>query len=435
MVWEYDSTACPQTIVRLYRGMMKACVNQSNTYEGSTVVVEHLDKDQAERLELAESFILCGHQAFKTHIKIAVFIHKDDQMEVAQGQFNDKEGKGDLTRLQSGMSLMQVQASMSMKEKLRQVRGAICVNQREIAHTRLEAIAGADNPYSLITIFGRGHLAIKAGGAVYVTRCSPTEVLPRSDRNCTEEIPVMVNGMDTFVDPISYVIKSAGTPIHCNDVAPPRYKMGGKWYCSYPELKECHDPAMLPVDEVRIDPVKVNEVGLGKSIYTREQLEEFARFQDSQETRKAYLAETAEMAYSGRSEKSEWGLALSPAAQGSLIDIVGASFFPLYRLVGPMIFFLSLLLLVWGGLRLMITVLLRVVMIVRYKGCGIWVLTASWGTLFQLAISPFNWVDSAMENVGERVGQMMETEAAREPEDGATRKRSMSVEELRRRYS
>jgi hypothetical protein len=52
------------------------------------------------------------------------------------------------------MSFMQVRASMSMKEKLRQVRGAICVNRRKIAHMRLEAIAGADNPYSLITIFG-----------------------------------------------------------------------------------------------------------------------------------------------------------------------------------------------------------------------------------------------------------------------------------------
>ncbi len=56
---------------------------------------------------------------------------------------------------------------MSMKEKLRQVRGAICENRRDIARTRLEAIAGADNPYSLISTFGRGHLAIKAGGAVY----------------------------------------------------------------------------------------------------------------------------------------------------------------------------------------------------------------------------------------------------------------------------
>ncbi len=74
-----------------------------------------------------------------------------------------------------------------------------------------------------------------------------------------------------------------------------------------------------------------------------------------------------------------------------------------------MIFFLSLLLLVWGGLRLIITVLLRVIIIVRCKGCGIWVLTAFWGTLFQLAISPFSWVDAAMEDVGVRVGQMMET--------------------------
>jgi hypothetical protein len=221
--------------------MMKAYVNQSNTYEGSTVVVEHQDKDQAAGLELAESFTLCGHQAFKTHIKnIAVFIHKDNRMEVPQGHFNDKEGEGDLTRLESGMSFMQVRASMSMKEKLRQVRGAICVNRREIARTRLEAIAGADNPYSLITIFGRGHLVIKAGGAVYVTRCSPVEVLPRSHKNCTEEIPVTVNGTDAFVDPISYVIKSAGSPIHCNDVAP----RDTKWGASGTAVTPCSRSAM-----------------------------------------------------------------------------------------------------------------------------------------------------------------------------------------------
>jgi hypothetical protein len=101
--------------------------------------------------------------------------------------------------------------------------------------------------------------------------------------------------------------------------------------------------------------------GLGKSIYTKEQLEEFAWFQDSQGTRKAYLAETAEMAYIGRNEKGDWGL---------------VNFFPLCRVVGPMVFFLSLLLLVWGGLRLVVTIFLRVAIITRYKGCGIWVLTA-----------------------------------------------------------
>ncbi len=41
---------------------------------------------------MAVSFILCGHHTFRTHIKdIAVFVHKDDRMEVAQGRFSAKE--------------------------------------------------------------------------------------------------------------------------------------------------------------------------------------------------------------------------------------------------------------------------------------------------------------------------------------------------------
>ncbi len=164
-------------------------------------------------------------------------------------------------------------------------------------------------------------------------------------------------------------------------------------------------------------------------------MDEFARFQDSQGTRKAYLAETAELAYTGHTEIGEWGLALSSAAQGSLIDIVGASFFPLYKVVGPMIFFLSLMLLVWGAFRLMVTILIWIIVIVRCKGCGIWIMTALWGTLFQLAISPFSWMDAAMEGVGEQVGQMMENEADREPEEEKPRRKALSMEDLRRKYS
>jgi hypothetical protein len=98
-----------------------------------------------------------------------------------------------------------------------------------------------------------------------------------------------------------------------------------------------------------------------------------------------------------------------------------------------MIFFISLMLLVWGAFRLMVTVLIQVVVIVRCNGCGIWVLTALWGTLFQLAISPFSWMDAAMEGVGERVGQMMESEADREPAEEGPRRRALSMEDLRKK--
>ncbi len=61
-------------------------------------------------------------------------------------------------------------------------------------------------------------------------------------------------------------------------------------------------------------------------------------------------------------------------------------------------------------------------------------MTAFWGTLFQLAVTPFTWMEEAMEGVGERVGQMMESEASREPEDDIPRRQAISMEDLRRKY-
>jgi hypothetical protein len=40
-----------------------------------------------------------------------------------------------------------------------------------------------------------------------------------------------------------------------------------------------------------------------------------------------------------------------------------------------------------------------------------------------------------MEGIGVRVSQMMETEAAREPEEGEAKRKSVSLEDLRKKYS
>jgi hypothetical protein len=82
--------------------------------------VEHKDKDQATGMEIAESFITCGQKACKTHKKIiAAFIQNDDKVEVARGQVMDKGSDMDMTRLESGMSFLQV------KKKLWQVQSPI----------------------------------------------------------------------------------------------------------------------------------------------------------------------------------------------------------------------------------------------------------------------------------------------------------------------
>ncbi len=118
---------------------------------------------------------------------------------------------------------------MTLQETIRQVKAEICEDQKQIAHTRLESIAGAENPYSLMQVFGRGHQVTRNGATVYMTRCQAAEVLPRSHTNCTNEILAILNGTNVFVDPISFVIKAVAAPVRCNDVTPLRWRLNGRW--------------------------------------------------------------------------------------------------------------------------------------------------------------------------------------------------------------
>ncbi len=158
----------------------------------------------------------------------------------------------------------------------------------------------------------------------------------------------------------------------------------------------------------------------------KKQLDKFATFQDSQGIRRAYLAETADLAYIVRNEREKWGLALRAQAQSSMIDLIGMQFIPLYTVIVPFVFFVLLLLMVWGGLRLVVAIFLRVAITLRYRGCGMWILAAFWGTLLQLAISLFNWIDKVIEEVGEKFGRMLDEEASSGQNAGGSGEESAS---------
>jgi hypothetical protein len=66
---------------------------------------------------------------------------------------------------------------MGLHEKIRQVKHEICQNRRETAQVRLDAIAGVDSPYSLLQVFGKGHVITKIGAVAYMTRYHPVEEL------------------------------------------------------------------------------------------------------------------------------------------------------------------------------------------------------------------------------------------------------------------
>jgi Trm5-related predicted tRNA methylase len=84
------------------------------------------------------------------------------------------------------------------------------------------------------------------------------------------------------VDPISYVIKSAASHARCKDIVLPRWNIATQCYCAYPSIRECAAPRNLPVNPVQIEKEDMLDLGLRRSIYSKAQVEEFLKFQDSQ---------------------------------------------------------------------------------------------------------------------------------------------------------
>jgi hypothetical protein len=266
-VWDYSQDACPDMLVSLYRGRIKVLTNSMASFPDGTAIVAGRDKNQVAGLELKETMILCRRASQTTHLKsIAVFFHPMEQIEVASGKFNIVTTEAEFIRLESELSFLQVRSTMTLQATIRQVKAEICEDRKQIPHTRLESIAGAENTYSLMQVFGRGHQVTRNGATMYMTRCQAAEVLPRTHTNCTNKIPAILNGRNVFIDPISFVIKVA--LVRCNDVAPQRWRLNGRWYCALPEIRDCAKPGRIPMKPIAIDDIKVLNLGLGRSIYT-----------------------------------------------------------------------------------------------------------------------------------------------------------------------
>jgi hypothetical protein len=86
---------------------------------------------------------------------------------------------------------------------------------------------------------------------------------------------------------------------------------------------------------VQIDEDDLLDLGLGRSIYSKAQVKEFLKFQDSQGNSQAYLMDIADLAYGGRGKDGSWGLGMGEKARADLINAMGWSLAPQYRWVGP----------------------------------------------------------------------------------------------------
>jgi hypothetical protein len=85
--------------------------------------------------------VLCRRAAQKMHIKnIAVFFHPMEQIEVVSGKFKMVTKEAKFTGLESKLSFLQVKSTMTLQERIQQVKTRICEDRTQIAHMRLEKL-------------------------------------------------------------------------------------------------------------------------------------------------------------------------------------------------------------------------------------------------------------------------------------------------------
>jgi hypothetical protein len=136
--------------------------------------------------------------------------------------------------------------SYMLRRKIRDTVAEGCWTQGTLMELRQSQAAGTEEPKGVAALFGISYLAVRSGGAVYVARCGMVVVELRNHTTCTQEIPVTHKGRKGYVEPLTLVIRRSATPVKCERRTPPRWKIGKKWFCGYPEIRPCNGPGPLP---------------------------------------------------------------------------------------------------------------------------------------------------------------------------------------------
>ena len=70
---------CPDTLNRIYHGMMRLYVNSSTTVSLENLIAVLDQGTQVAGLEVMQSFPLCAHTVWKTHMQdVIIIIHPDN---------------------------------------------------------------------------------------------------------------------------------------------------------------------------------------------------------------------------------------------------------------------------------------------------------------------------------------------------------------------
>ncbi len=222
-------------------------------------IVMVMSGSQYDGLVLQHSLPLCDRRCYSTHIQgITVCLLCDQEQHFPK------------TAFKSSFHLY-ISTNMRMYNRFELVQNDLGSLKRTVLHTKLRALSGASNDYSLVDILGKGHLLFNMDPVVYVASCIAVEAQKADFQNCTKEIPVRVGNNTRFTNPFTYILTNFPMVVSCSDLTPVRRFFPVKWYFTTPKTQECRAPEKLNLTVHTYEPLGDLTKGLGKDIYSDSQ--------------------------------------------------------------------------------------------------------------------------------------------------------------------
>ena len=221
LVWEDKEPACENTVSEIFKG--NGTLHRRTGHPdlaGSIVMIRHNSTNQFAGLALETVTTICGVRCFSTQIRgLVVCPYREGDEPIPRTSFKEYFSP-EQADLQTQLGYLHVTTNMATADRFAKVQSELCMVDRKTLYNKLQAIAGAQNNYALLDLYGTGYHISQAGAVVYVTRCSPVDV-PRQDfANCTQEIPVLYQNTTWFVDAFTRIITPFPTVVPCSDLMP-----------------------------------------------------------------------------------------------------------------------------------------------------------------------------------------------------------------------
>lgn len=229
----------------IYSGKANKTETTDDPMTRNTKLYTARTKDTLFTIRTQEEMKVCGYNGWSTDHNRIVLIELNNGFHPFTQKVNEGVNLDLLTYLNSKVSFLEHHTEEQMTAMYAQLMSEICKIDRNILETNL--IMARINPNEFAAkLTGRpGYTAVVTGEVIHTIGCEPVFVVPSPRDRCYQEIPVLYNGENFYVAPVTRIIQRHGTEIDCAPYLEAKYKFGDRWYTIDKTVRETVHPSIL----------------------------------------------------------------------------------------------------------------------------------------------------------------------------------------------